>query len=113
MLSALLLACPTPACSAQPPPPHTHQQQQQQQRVQAGREGAGRQAAMKLLTHNMLQSHVRGVKEGYPLKIEADKVEERPAPYDPDFLRHIYPRLQWAALLVHMSAVRKLHYSKA
>ncbi len=29
---------------------------------------------MKLLTHNMLQCHIKGVQNGYPLKVEADKV---------------------------------------
>eukprot|EP00887_Chlorella_sp_A99_P000147 scaffold16.g147.t1 len=53
---------------------------------------------MKLLTHNMLQCHIKGVQNGYPFKIEAEKVETREADYDPDFLRHIFPRLQWAAL---------------
>ena len=32
---------------------------------------------MKLLTHNMLASHVKGVTDNFPLKIEADKVRER------------------------------------
>jgi multifunctional methyltransferase subunit TRM112 len=32
---------------------------------------------MKLLTHNMLQCHIKGVQNGYPLKIEAEKVEVR------------------------------------
>jgi hypothetical protein len=40
-------------------------------------------AAMKLLTHNFLQCHVKGVKNGYPLKIEAEKTEERDADFDP------------------------------
>ena len=53
---------------------------------------------MKLLTHNMLACHIKGVKNGYPFKIEAVKVEERPADYDPDFLRHVFPRIQWDAL---------------
>lgn len=53
---------------------------------------------MKLLTHNMLQCHIKGVKNGYPFKIEAEKVETREADYDPDFLRHIFPRLHWPAL---------------
>lgn len=39
--------------------------------------------AMKLLTHNLLQCHIKGVKNGYPLKIEATKVESRDADYDP------------------------------
>lgn len=38
---------------------------------------------MKLLTHNFLQCHVKGVKSGYPLKIEAAKIEQRDADYDP------------------------------
>jgi multifunctional methyltransferase subunit TRM112 len=38
---------------------------------------------MKLLTHNMLACHIRGVQNNYPFKIEAAKVEEREADYDP------------------------------
>ncbi len=62
---------------------------------------------MKLLTHNMLQCHIKGVKNGYPFKIEAEKVEERPADYDPDFLRHIFPRIQWDALREAASSMGK------
>lgn len=29
---------------------------------------------MKLLTHNMLQCHIKGVKNGYPFAIEAEKI---------------------------------------
>lgn len=53
---------------------------------------------MKLLTHNMLQCHIKGVKNGYPFKIEPVKIETREMDYDPDFLRHIFPRLDWNAL---------------
>jgi len=52
---------------------------------------------MKLLTHNMLQCHIKGVKNGYPFKIEAQTIENREADYDPDFLRHIFSRIQWDA----------------
>lgn len=38
---------------------------------------------MKLLLHNFLQCHIKGVKNGYPLQIEAAKVTERDADYDP------------------------------
>mmetsp|Transcript_15796 Transcript_15796/g.44199 ORF Transcript_15796/g.44199 Transcript_15796/m.44199 type:complete len:123 (-) Transcript_15796:218-586(-) len=54
---------------------------------------------MKLLTHNLLACHIKGVKNGYPFKIEVDKAEEREAAFNPDFLRHIFPRLEWKALL--------------
>ena len=53
---------------------------------------------MKLLTHNMLQCHIKGVTNGYPFKIEAEQVETREVDYDPDFLRHIFPRINWSAL---------------
>mmetsp|Transcript_22194 Transcript_22194/g.56891 ORF Transcript_22194/g.56891 Transcript_22194/m.56891 type:complete len:123 (-) Transcript_22194:318-686(-) len=53
---------------------------------------------MKLITHNMLACHIKGVKNGYPFKIEAKKVEEREAEFNPEFLRHIWPRLEWKAL---------------
>ncbi|KAK9818325.1 hypothetical protein WJX72_010604 [[Myrmecia] bisecta] len=53
---------------------------------------------MKLLTHNMLSCHIKGVTNGFPFKIEATEVSETEADYDPDFLRHIFPRLQWPAL---------------
>ena len=29
---------------------------------------------MKLITHNMLSCHIKGVTNGYPFKIQADKV---------------------------------------
>ena len=53
---------------------------------------------MKLLTHNMLSCHIKGVQDGFPFKIEATKVDEVDADYDPDFLRRMYPRLEWSAL---------------
>ena len=53
---------------------------------------------MKLLTHNMLQCHIKGVRNGYPFKIEAQTVVTHEMDYDPDFLRHVFPRIEWAAL---------------
>lgn len=53
---------------------------------------------MKLLTHNMLSCHIKGVTNGYPFKIEPTKVEEVDTDFDPDFLRNIWPRIEWHAL---------------
>ena len=53
---------------------------------------------MKLLTHNMLSCHIKGVTNGYPFKIDAQKVEEVDTDFDPDFLRNIWPRIEWGAL---------------
>ena len=36
--------------------------------------GAASRAAMKLLTHNMLSCHIKGVNNGYPFKIDPGKV---------------------------------------
>lgn len=54
---------------------------------------------MKLLTHNMLSCHIKGVRNGYPFVIEAVKVTEHEADFDPDFLKHIFPRINWPAFL--------------
>lgn len=38
---------------------------------------------MKLLTHNMLACHIKGVKDNYPFVIEATKITEHDADFDP------------------------------
>ncbi|XP_033638704.1 multifunctional methyltransferase subunit TRM112-like protein [Asterias rubens] len=53
---------------------------------------------MKLLTHNMLTSHVKGVKNGYPLKIEVENLNVTEVDFNPDFIARMIPRLEWKAL---------------
>ena len=94
---------------------------------------------MKLLTHNMLASHVKGVTNGYPLKIEAKKARgaeewgrgrrarappsHRPArrpsqppppfsqveivetDFDADFLKHVWARIDYPALVAGAAAL--------
>lgn len=60
---------------------------------------------MKLLTHNMLRCTVKGVQNGYPLKIEAEKYETQEAELNEEFLRHIFPRIEWHALVEGARAV--------
>ena len=38
---------------------------------------------MKLLTHNMLECHIKGVTNKYPFKVEADKVETCEVDFNP------------------------------
>lgn len=38
---------------------------------------------MKLVTHNFLACNIKGVKNGFPLKIDATSVEIRDADFDP------------------------------
>lgn len=43
---------------------------------------AKRNTTMRLITHNMLKSNVKGVVSGFPLKIEADKVDVRESEFN-------------------------------
>lgn len=53
---------------------------------------------MRLLAHNMMASHVKGVKNGYPFKIEATSVQTLDADFDPAFVRAMLPRLRYDVL---------------
>ncbi|QDZ18738.1 Trm112p domain-containing protein [Chloropicon primus] len=53
---------------------------------------------MKLLTHNMLECHIKGVTNKYPFKVEAEEMENCECEFNPDFLRRMYPKLDWKAL---------------
>ncbi|CAA0842251.1 Multifunctional methyltransferase subunit TRM112-like protein [Striga hermonthica] len=64
---------------------------------------------MRLLTHNMLSSNIKGVTNGYPLKIEVEKVVQREVELNPDFLRNMFGKVEWKALV---DASRTLGYSE-
>ncbi|NP_001134652.1 multifunctional methyltransferase subunit TRM112-like protein [Salmo salar] len=46
---------------------------------------------MKLLTHNMLTSHVKGVTKGYPLLIKATEVKVSEVEFNPNFVSRMIP----------------------
>mmetsp|Transcript_2521 Transcript_2521/g.5242 ORF Transcript_2521/g.5242 Transcript_2521/m.5242 type:complete len:123 (-) Transcript_2521:241-609(-) len=54
---------------------------------------------MRLITHNMLACNIKGVKSGFPLKIEAETVEVKEAELNPEFLQRMYPKLEWKAFV--------------
>mmetsp|Transcript_30776 Transcript_30776/g.36582 ORF Transcript_30776/g.36582 Transcript_30776/m.36582 type:complete len:150 (-) Transcript_30776:20-469(-) len=54
---------------------------------------------MRLLTHNYLQSNVKGTEKGYPLSIEPSKIEYEQSPMDTDFVRALLPKINYDALL--------------
>merc|ERR1712066_684277 len=60
---------------------------------------------MKLLTHNMMQSHVKGITKRFPLLIKpADggvRVIEQE--FNPEFVRRMIGRIEWSALCEAMS----------
>ncbi|XP_028272326.1 multifunctional methyltransferase subunit TRM112-like protein [Parambassis ranga] len=54
---------------------------------------------MKLLTHNMLTSHVKGVTKGYPLLIKATAVKVNEVEFNPQFVSRMIPKLEWGVLV--------------
>ncbi|XP_030595491.1 multifunctional methyltransferase subunit TRM112-like protein [Archocentrus centrarchus] len=54
---------------------------------------------MKLLTHNMLTSHVKGVTNGYPLLIKATEVKVNEVEFNSQFVSRMIPKLEWGALV--------------
>ncbi|XP_063294152.1 multifunctional methyltransferase subunit TRM112-like protein [Pelobates fuscus] len=54
---------------------------------------------MKLLTHNMLRSHVSGVTRGFPLAIRANEVKLSDVDFSRDFVVRMIPKLEWEALV--------------
>lgn len=53
---------------------------------------------MRLLTHNYLQSNVRGTTKGYPLDIEAENVVLEESPVDAVLLEKLLPKIDYDVL---------------
>ncbi|XP_043857362.1 multifunctional methyltransferase subunit TRM112-like protein [Dromiciops gliroides] len=55
---------------------------------------------MKLLTHNLLSSHMCGMgPRGFLLCIQATKICVSPVDFNPDFVTCMIPKMEWAALV--------------
>ncbi|XP_050223067.1 multifunctional methyltransferase subunit TRM112 homolog A-like [Mercurialis annua] len=54
---------------------------------------------MRLLTHNMLSSNIKGVANGFPLRIEAETVIKKEVDFNPDFLKNMFAKIEWKALV--------------
>nr|BAD43792.1 hypothetical protein [Arabidopsis thaliana]BAD43819.1 hypothetical protein [Arabidopsis thaliana] len=54
---------------------------------------------MRLITHNMLSCNIKGVTSGFPLRIEAGSVIEKEVDFNPDFIRHMFAKIEWKALV--------------
>eukprot|EP01100_Stratorugosa_tubuloviscum_P012902 TRINITY_DN626_c2_g1_i1.p1 TRINITY_DN626_c2_g1~~TRINITY_DN626_c2_g1_i1.p1 ORF type:complete len:121 (-),score=54.98 TRINITY_DN626_c2_g1_i1:135-497(-) len=64
---------------------------------------------MKLLTHNLLKSPVKGVQSGYPLNIEAQEIQVEQNEFNEEFIRRLWPRINYQALL---QATRQIGFSE-
>ncbi|KAL2340051.1 hypothetical protein Fmac_007991 [Flemingia macrophylla] len=54
---------------------------------------------MRLLTHNMLSSNIKGVVNGFPLRIEAEKVVEKTVEMNGEFLKKMFEKIDWKAFV--------------
>uniref|UniRef100_A0A5B7BWL6 Uncharacterized protein n=1 Tax=Davidia involucrata TaxID=16924 RepID=A0A5B7BWL6_DAVIN len=64
---------------------------------------------MRLLTHNMLSSNIKGVTNGFPLLIEVEKVVEKQVDFNADFLKNMFPKIEWKAFV---GASRTMGYAE-
>ncbi|CAM9867129.1 unnamed protein product [Discosporangium mesarthrocarpum] len=60
---------------------------------------------MRLLTHNVLRCPLKGVENGYPLRIEATDVQVEESEFNEAFMKHIASTLDWSALCKAASEV--------
>ncbi|CAM9623754.1 unnamed protein product, partial [Hapterophycus canaliculatus] len=62
---------------------------------------------MRLLTHNVLRSPMKGVVEGYPLRIEVVDVQVVESEVKEEFVKQMANTLDWGALCKAASEVKK------
>lgn len=64
---------------------------------------------MKLLTHNLLMCNVKACKTAntnYPLRIVAEDLQQVEKEFNPEFIKRMLPRLDWAGIVSAASDVR-------
>jgi multifunctional methyltransferase subunit TRM112 len=61
---------------------------------------------MKLLTHNSLRCNLKGLKEDLPFELEVDEMEIVETEFNPNFIRHIMPILDWKGLKIAANAIK-------
>lgn len=57
-----------------------------------------RTSGMKLLTHNLMKSHVKGVSNGYPLALSVSEMQEVEMEFNPEFVARMLPRIHYPVL---------------
>ena len=62
---------------------------------------------MRLITHNYLQSNVKGTTKGYPLKIVTTKVTITDTPVNIDLVLKMIPKLKYDALVAAVNELRQ------
>jgi multifunctional methyltransferase subunit TRM112 len=54
---------------------------------------------MRLLTHNMLSLNIKGVANGFPLRIKVEKAIEKQVELNASFLWNVFPKIERKALV--------------
>jgi hypothetical protein len=55
---------------------------------------------MRLLTHNMLMCNVKGCStNNFPLQLKATSIQKEESEFNPDFVKHMLPKLDYNALV--------------
>lgn len=57
----------------------------------------------------MLSSNIKGVTNGFPLRIQAEKVIEKPVEMNHDFLKNMFTKVDWKAFV---DASRSMGYAE-
>ncbi len=60
---------------------------------------------MRLITHNFLQSNVRGTTEGYPLRIVPSEILVEESPVDTELVRKMLPKLKYSAIIAAVADI--------
>ena len=61
---------------------------------------------MRLLTHNSLKCPIKGLSEGYrPLGLEIIEMNVSETKFNPEFIKHLVPSLDWSGFLIVANAV--------
>eukprot|EP01118_Nematostelium_gracile_P019820 TRINITY_DN9350_c0_g1_i2.p1 TRINITY_DN9350_c0_g1~~TRINITY_DN9350_c0_g1_i2.p1 ORF type:complete len:139 (+),score=25.77 TRINITY_DN9350_c0_g1_i2:55-417(+) len=56
---------------------------------------------MRIITHNMLVCNVKGCSaKNYPLHIKATQLVNTPSDFNPEFITHMIPKLDWPSLVL-------------
>ncbi|KAL5716707.1 hypothetical protein ACHQM5_009835 [Ranunculus cassubicifolius] len=64
---------------------------------------------MRLLTHNMLSSNIKGVTNGLPLTLEVTKFVEKEVDFNPNFLTNMFTKIEWKPLV---TAAKAMNYTE-
>ncbi|KAL5705246.1 hypothetical protein ACHQM5_023576 [Ranunculus cassubicifolius] len=64
---------------------------------------------MRLLTHNMLSSNIKGVTNGFPLTLQVTKFVEKEVDFNPNFLKNMFTKIEWKPLV---TAAKSMNYTE-